>query len=540
MSALQRARSAADRPPRPVRGLLSAVTAACARRAVWPTLSAAAVCLASFAAFWVAQRVSGVSMIDVMVYRAAGWTVRHGHDLYAMRATSVHLPMTYPPFAALLFAPLTLLGVPGMRTLATAGNLALLVAVVHLSLRLTGRTRRAPHPGSVLLLSALAVWCEPVWTTLRYGQINLLVTALVLWDFTRRPGHRWSGLGTGLAAGIKLTPALFVVFLALYGLVQARRTCRGRKPGRARNGWLRRAAVAAGAFLATVAVAGAVLPRDSYRFWTDVVFHSGRVGYADVTDDQSLRGVLARLLHTADPGPAWQLAAAVVAVAGLGAAGAAAFAGRQGAPEPPAPREPLDAQGTREARAPQETQEAQEAQLPYGNAWSTLACAVTALLISPISWSHHWVWCVPLTVLLGAEALRRVRGRAQPNASRDGGAGRWWAATAAALAAFWSYALWLVPHGIRGPHRPELVQDPGQMLLSAVYPAAGLAFLALTAAVSVRALRRSPGRRGNVPAEAARSRGEADPAAPARAPYPTSGQSVEGPRKSRGQAVAKE
>ena len=159
-------------------------------------------------------------MIDVMVYRAEGWTVRTGGDLYAMRATYAELPTTYPPFAALLFIPLTLLDVADMRTLATAGNLVLLVAVVHLSLRLIGRPSRVSKPASVLLIASLAVWCEPVWTTLRYGQINLLLTALVLWDLSRRSGHRWAGVGIGIAAGIKLTPALFVVFLALCGAVQ--------------------------------------------------------------------------------------------------------------------------------------------------------------------------------------------------------------------------------------------------------------------------------------------------------------------------------
>jgi len=439
---------------------------------------AAGVCLLSFAAFWTAQRLADVSLIDVMVYRATGWTVREGRDLYAMHATPVHLPMTYPPFAALLFVPLTLPSVADMRTMATAGNLLLLVVVVHLALRLveptgtgSGRTAsgrsgaelpaprpRLPRPAAVLLLAAVAVWCEPVWTTLRYGQVNLLVTALVLWDFSRRPGHRWAGVGTGLAAGIKLTPGLFVVLLAGCGLAQGwRRWLRARGDAGARNvwnPWLRQAVTAATAFACTVLLTAALLPYDSRRFWTDVMFRTDRVGYADVTDDQALRGVVARLLHTADPGLPWQSAALVAGVCGLAAAGAAAYAGGR--------------------------------RLPYARAWAMLACAVTALLISPISWSHHWVWCVPAVVLLGREALRRSRVRGRLNVRRGA---PWWAATTVALLAFWSYVPWWVPHGVRGPHRPELAQNPGQMALSAVYVCAGAGFLALTAAVSVRALR---------------------------------------------------
>jgi glycosyl transferase family 87 len=420
-----------------------------------PVLIASGVCLLSFAAFWTAQRVSGVSMIDLMVYRAEGWTVRTGGDLYAMRATHADLPTTYPPFAALLFTPLTLLDAADMRTLATAGNLVLLVAVVHLSLGLIGRPslpshpRTLPRPAAALLISSVAVWCEPLWTTLRYGQINLLLTALVLWDLSRRPGHRFAGVGIGVAAGIKLTPALFAVFLALYGTVRAVLRLRGGSgvaPAAAWNRELRQAAVAAGAFTGTVLLGALFLPYDSRRFWFHALFQSERVGHAEITDNQSLRGVVARLLHTGDPGWPWLVLAAVVGLTGLAVAVAAAAAGRS--------------------------------RLPYAPAWACLVCAFTALLVSPVSWSHHWVWCVPLVLLLGAEALDRER------------ALRWRALTGAAMLLFCSYALWWVPHGETGPVKPELHQTGGEMVLSALYPAGGLGFLALAAVLSVRALRK--------------------------------------------------
>lgn len=418
-----------------------------------PVLIASGVCLISFAAFWTAQRISGVSLIDVMVYRAEGWTVRTGGDLYAMRATYADLPTTYPPFAALLFVPLTLLDVAEMRTAATAGNLILLVTVVHLSVLLIGRPSRPsrfadlPRPAAVLLISAVLVWCEPLWTTLRYGQINLLLTALVLWDLSRRPGHRFAGAGIGIAAGIKLTPALFAVFLALYGTVRA---VRGMRAGSGRaaawNHQLRQSAVAAGAFAGTVLLGALVLPYDSRRFWFHALFRSDRVGHTEITDNQSLRGVVARLLHTGDPGWPWLVAAALVALSGLAVSVAAASAGSR--------------------------------RLPFAPAWAALACAFTALLVSPVSWSHHWVWCVPLVMLLGTEALERER------------ALLWRASAGAAMLLFCSYALWLVPHGEPGPVKPELHQTVGEMVLSALYPAGGLGFLALAGVLSVRALRK--------------------------------------------------
>ncbi|MFI1676811.1 glycosyltransferase 87 family protein [Streptomyces sp. NPDC020607] len=379
---------------------------------------AAGACLLSFTAFWLAQRAADVSMIDLMVYRAEGETVRAGGDLYALRTTEAHLPTTYPPFAALLFTPLTLLDTAVMRTLATLGNLALLIALVHLSLRLVHGERHARMEG-VLWASALVVWCEPVWTTLRYGQINLLLAVLVLWDLSRRPGHRWAGVGIGVAAAIKLTPALFAVLLLLTGAAEAVR----RGPWRAA---VRHACVAAVAFAGATLLAAVVLPYDSRRFWTRMVFEAGRVGLAEDTANQSLRGVLARLLHTGEPGTPWALAAAATGALGLAVAVAAALRGER--------------------------------------AWAALCCAATALLVSPVSWSHHWVWCVPMVLLLRAEAVR-------------GGERARWARRAAVRAmylVFCSYALWWVPHGVG---RLELDQNYGQMTLSALYVVTAFAFL---------------------------------------------------------------
>ncbi|MEV5382752.1 glycosyltransferase 87 family protein [Streptomyces sp. NPDC052721] len=369
------------------------------------------VCLVSFAAFWAAQRGAHVSMIDLMVYRAEGATVRAGGDLYALRATAAHLPTTYPPFAALLFTPLPSLDTALLRELATAGNLALLVVFVRLSLKLVGHARVE----TVWWVAAPAVWCEPVWTTVRYGQINLLLAVLVLWDLTRRPAggyDRWTGVGLGLAAAVKLTPALFPVFLLATGLVARLRGGHGEP-------WLRHARGAAVAFAGATLLAAAVLPYDSWRFWTGMLFRASRVGHAEDTANQALRGVLARLLRTPDPGALWMTCVAVVAVLGLAVAVRAELRGKR--------------------------------------AWAVCACAVTALLISPVSWTHHWVWCVPLVLLLWTRGHRT--------------------AAVATLLVFCSYAPWWVPHG---PGRPELHQSGAELTLSAVYGGVGVLFLALT------------------------------------------------------------
>ena len=407
-----------------------------------PTLAAAAVCLLSFTAFWLAQRAANVSMLDLDVYRAEGWTVLTGGDLYDMRATHALLPTTYPPFAALLFVPLTWMDESTARATVTLANLGLLVALVHLSLRLLGRPVRLPRAAVTLAVAAAAVWCEPVWTTIRYGQINLLLAVLVLWDLTRRADHRWAGVGIGIAAGIKLTPALFAVFLALAGIALGIRRLRRGGPGW--NVHLRRAAVAAATFAGTVTLAAVALPHDSKRFWTEIIFAADRVGNGEDTANQSLRGILARALHTGEPAGWWLIPAAAIACAGLAVAVAALLAGNR---------------------------------LPHGPAWAAVSCGVTALVVSPISWSHHWVWGVPMVLLLAAEAVRRHDRR-------------WTIGAAATGLLFCSFALWLVPHG--DGTRNELHQSLGQMLLSAVYPVAGTAFLTVAALVTASAWRRRP------------------------------------------------
>ncbi|MFF8472538.1 glycosyltransferase 87 family protein [Streptomyces sp. NPDC015414] len=382
---------------------------------------AAGACLVSFTAFWLAQRAAHVSMIDLMVYRAEGATVRAGGDLYALRATAAHLPTTYPPFAALLFTALTLPGTAVLRTLATAGNLVLLLVFVRLSLRLVGHTRAE----TVWWVAAAAVWCEPVWTTLRYGQVNLLLATVVLRDLTRHRADgrgRWAGVGLGLAVAVKLTPALFPVFLLTTGVVARLRGGDGEP-------WLRHARGAAVAFAGATLLAAAVLPYDSWRFWTDTVFRSDRVGHAEDTADQALRGVVARLLHTPDPGAAWTACAAVVTAVGLAVAVRAELRGLR--------------------------------------AWAVCCCAVTALLVSPVSWTHHWVWCVPLVLLLWTRGHR--------------------VAAAGTALVFCAYVPWWVPHG---PARPELHQNGAQMALSALY--AGTAALCLALAGGSTSL---PGRR---------------------------------------------
>ncbi|MFD0528464.1 glycosyltransferase 87 family protein [Kitasatospora arboriphila] len=202
-------------------------------------------------------------------------------------------------------------------------------------------------------------------------------------------------------------------------------------------------------FLGTFALGALLLPDATWGFWTKYLYDSSRVGKTEIVDNQSVRGAVARLLHTADPGTLATLAGATVAVAGLATA----------------------AWAHRSARW-----------LPRGEAWGICCAAVTAVLISPISWTHHWVWCVPVLVLLAAEAAHE---RSRPVAVRRL---RWRPIFGATLLAFLSFAMWVVPHkGDLDQHLAPLAQIP-----AAVYPLVGVGFLA-AAAARVAARRRAAG-----------------------------------------------
>ncbi|MQS13702.1 DUF2029 domain-containing protein [Streptomyces kaniharaensis] len=342
-------------------------------------------------------------MVDMLVYRAEGAAVVRGEDLYAMRLPGWDLPATYPPFAAMLFVPSTWFDVSTLRVLVMLLNLGLLALAVYLSLRLIGWPRARHRPAAVLLATGLGVWLEPVYTTFQYGQVNLGILCLVLWDLTRSDRNRFKGVGIGLATAIKITPGLFSVYLLLTGRIRA-------------------ALVSGGTFLAAGLIGWLVLPEASYGFWTRYLWDPSRVGVTVLMDNQSLRGAVCRLLDVNDPGLVGVAASAVVGTLGLAVA---VLAGRS-------------------ARV-----------LRRADAWGAVCTALTALLVSPISWTHHWVWCIPLIALLAVEARTRARR----------------VLLGVTLVVFCSHAMWTAPHRW-GRGVAWFWQLPGS-----IYPPLGIAVL---------------------------------------------------------------
>src|ERR1700761_4562399 len=213
------------------------------------------------------------------------------------------IQFTYPPFAALLFAAGLALPFTALMGLVTAVSVLALGATVAVSFRELGWCG-IPHLGATLLIAGLALWTEPVQRALFLGQVELVLMALVTWDLCQPDRRRWKGAATGIAAGIKLVPLLFIAYLLL-----TRR--------------FRQAAVAGAAFVVTVIIGFIALPNASVTWWLDGnFFQAGRTGFVGSEQNQSLRGIMTRLIGSVDSAQApWLLVAVVVGLLGLAAAG---------------------------------------------------------------------------------------------------------------------------------------------------------------------------------------------------------------------------
>lgn len=300
--------------------------------------------------------------VDLGVYLRLGGRYVFTSHLYSFVLPNTSLFFTYPPFAALLFAPWqrTFSSVTPVQTVWTLVNVAALVALLILTLRIVKpELDRQSRVRLALVLSLPALLLNPVLVTVGFGQVNLVIVLLVTWDLLseRRLG-KWQapmGLATGLAAAVKLTPLLFVPFLIL-----TRR--------------FRAAAVATGTFVACELLTYAVSPASSASFWTKALFRPGRAGELSVVTNQNLSSALDRFHHGIVPEP---VVMPLVVLAGLAGLSLAALAHRRSSPM-----------------------------------LGVLICAGTELMVSPISWAHHMVWIVPALLWLSMGADRPRHGRA--------------------------------------------------------------------------------------------------------------------------------
>lgn len=300
--------------------------------------------------------------IDALVYRAGGHALLAGHALYAPDFGAVNhspggLPFTYPPFAALLFVPLAIVpagaaiaALLALNAAACAGLFGILLAATHDGWdRLRGgRWLTAPtsaRTATVVLAAAIVfVLSTPVQGNFTYGQLDLILAAAVALEVLA-PSVPWPrGLLVGLAAAIKLTPAVFIG----YFLVTRQ--------------W-RPLAVSLGTAASAVLVGWLVAPAATVRYFTETAFDPARIGQLRFASNQSLRGVIERI-PALDPVRGFAAAGATLAVLALAVA-------------------------------------AIEVNRRSGDTVAAmLSAAFIGLLCSPVSWGHHWLWLSAAAVYL--------------------------------------------------------------------------------------------------------------------------------------------
>jgi alpha-1,2-mannosyltransferase len=317
-----------------------------------------AVCVVSLAAFFLLAHVIGLSGYDLSVYLTGGNAFMHGLPVYdqEVRGPYGSSHFAYPPIALLAFGPLSTLSSGAAHAIMLVLGMSALWGVISITMRMVGFQRGVGLVGASLGIAGCTLWLQPVYDTLDQGQINIILMLLVLADFamtSRAP--KVAGVLTGIATAVKLTPAIFIVYLVL--------TRRFRAAGNA-----------AVTFAVLTGLGFVVAPSDSKRYWidgtlVDATYLVSPVPVDDVSN-QSLNGITARFLG--DNGTsAWLVLALVVGIGGLAVA---VKADRVGAPTA-----------------------------------GVLACAITGLLVSPVSWHEHWVWIVPVGVWLAVVALGLIR-----------------------------------------------------------------------------------------------------------------------------------
>ncbi len=316
---------------------------------------------------WAGWRLLGHTpyRIDVDVYRMGGQAWLDGRPLYA-DGTMFHtrggldLPFTYPPLAAVAFAPFAWLPLPVASAAITLTTLVLLIAstvLVLTRLDVWEQTSVTGEPAwlrrcwlAAAVVAPAVIYLEPIRSNFDFGQVNVVLMTLVIADCVPRKTPWPRGMLLGLAIALKLTPAVFLLYFLL------------RRDTRALL------VTTASAVVATLA-GFALAWRDSLEYWTETVRNTDRIGTVTLNTNQNIAGALARLgLGEGERFVVWTVAC--FAVLGL-----TVWAARR-------------ALGTDEP------------------VLALICVAMFGLVVSPVSWSHHWVWALPAVLVCAVVAYR--------------------------------------------------------------------------------------------------------------------------------------
>ena len=340
--------------------------------------------------------------LDLRVYRDSATAFIGGRNPYLLTFTQSRLAFTYPPFALALLSSLTWASFATIQWFLWMVSVAATTAAVAFVLMDRGYAGRASLWASSLAWACVSmIVLEPARSGVNYGQIEFVLMFLVVADLLAVPPP-FRGIAVGIAAAVKLTPLIFVVVLFVR-----------------RDWWsVVRAAVS---FLACTGLAWLLWPELSRTYWQHDVIHPGRVGTVAYGGNQSWYAVFHRRpFHASGSALAWLALSLVTVLVGLFIVWRCVNAERQ--------------------------------------SFAILAVALVGLLISPISWTHHWIWVVLIPpMLLGSrthETKRPVRLMLWGIVALTIVAPYWWFSTGwagdalGAVLPVWTFATLLVWSGV--------------------------------------------------------------------------------------------
>ncbi|MGY1944722.1 glycosyltransferase 87 family protein [Nocardia asiatica] len=319
--------------------------------------------------------------IDLQVYRNGARVWLDGGDLYGPMppVEGIGLPFTYPPLAALFFAPLAMMPLLLAEVLVVVTSVASLGISLWLVLaRLRPELSRPAVLTLVIAAVAVAQFFEPIRQTFGFGQINLVLMAAITLDCLVRKPFWPRGMLIGIAVSVKLIPAGYLLYFVL------------------RKDWKAAGTLVVSA-IAAVGLGFLLFPGDSVDYWFHTLADTGRIGPPYFAGNQSIKGMAFRLGVGDTAATLLWITLSVLAVA-LAAVWM---------------RRLIDAGATVAA---------------------LLVNAAAVLLVSPVSWSHHWVWIAPALVVT---ADLMVRGARRPRVI---------GAVAAGCVLFLIGPHWLLPH----------------------------------------------------------------------------------------------
>ena len=304
--------------------------------------------------------------IDIDIYQMGGQTWLDGRPLYRGDALfhtpiGLDLPFTYPPLAAIVFCPFAWLHMPAASVAVTLLTLVLLIlstVIVLSGLDVWNTSTMVPGPAwlrrlwlAVVIVAPAAIWMEPISSNFAFGQINVVLMTLVIADCVPRRTPWPRGLLLGLGIALKLTPAVFLLYFLL------------RRDHRA-------VYTAIASFAAATLVGFMLAWGDSWEYWTHTVHHTDRIGKPSLNTDQNIAGALARI------GLGEQMRFLLWVAGGLAVLALTVWAMRR--------------------------------VLRAGEPILAVICvALFGLMVSPVSWSHHWVWVLPAVLVTGILGWRR-------------------------------------------------------------------------------------------------------------------------------------